>query len=61
MNDKQLVLDTIARLPETASLEEIQEELKLIAGLQRSEKDIEQGRVISHEEVKSMLQTWTSN
>lgn len=61
MNDEQLVIDTLARLPETASLDEIQEELKLIAGLKKGEKDIQDGNVVSHDEVKNMLDTWTSN
>jgi hypothetical protein len=35
MTDKQAVLDALQRLPETASLEEITEELRIMASVRR--------------------------
>ncbi len=60
MSDKQAVLDAVSRLPETATLAEIEEELATLAAIKRGAEAADEGRVKSHEEVKRLLVEWTS-
>jgi len=60
MSDKQLVLEEIQKLPETSTLEEINERLAILAALRRAKAASDQGRIVSHEEVKKRLASWTS-
>jgi hypothetical protein len=59
MSDRELVLDAVQEMPETASLREIVDELLLLdevkKRLARSERS-EGG--VSHEEVVKMLDSW---
>jgi predicted transcriptional regulator len=58
MSDKQLVLDSIERLPEDASLEVIAERVEFLAAVRKGLDQIERGQTIPHEEVKRQLASW---
>ena len=58
MWDKQAVLEIIRSLPEDTSLDEIIEEIQVLAAIQRGLEDAEQGRVVSHEEVRRRFEAW---
>ena len=60
MTDKQAVLDALERLPEGASLEEITEELRIMASIRRGRADIAAGRSKSHEEVERLVESWAT-
>lgn len=60
MTDKQAVMDALQRLPENASLEEITQELHLMAAVRRGRADIAAGRGKPHQEVKELLASWAS-
>jgi predicted transcriptional regulator len=60
MTDKQAVLDALSRLPEAASLDEITEELRIMAAIRRGRADIAAGRSMSHEEVEQAFESWAS-
>ncbi len=60
MTDKQAVVDALGRLPESASLEEITEELKIMASIRRGRADIAAGRSKSHEEVEQVVESWAT-
>ena len=60
MTDKQAVLDALQRLPETASLEEITEELRIMASVRRGRADIAAGRIKTQEEAERLLETWAT-
>ena len=55
---KQTVLDMIQRLPEDASLEDIQYHLFVLQKIERGLDDAEAGRVIPQDEVEKRLQKW---
>ena len=55
MSDKQLVLDSIERLPENASLDVIAERVELLAAVRKGLDQIERGQTIPHDEVKRQL------
>lgn len=56
MTDKQAVRDALERLPENATLEEITEELQIMAAIRRGREDVAAGRTKSHEEAVQMSQ-----
>lgn len=59
MSDKQKVLDALQRMPEAATLEEISEQIAILAAIRRGEEAADAGRLTSHEEVKQRSAAWT--
>jgi predicted transcriptional regulator len=55
---KQEALDTIARLPEDADMEEIMYRLYVLENIRRGQQDATQGKTQSAEEVLRDIQTW---
>ena len=60
MSDKQMVLDSIERLPENASLDVIAERVEFLAAVRKGLDQIERGQTIPHAEVKRQLAAWLS-
>jgi len=60
MNDKTVAMETIANLPENASMEEIAEELQIMAAIRKGKEDVKAGRTKSHAEVEKIFETWIS-
>jgi hypothetical protein len=60
MSEKQLALNSIERLPEDASLDDIAERMEFLAALRKGLDQIERGETIPHEEVKRQLAAWLS-
>ena len=60
MTDKQAVMDALQRLPEKASLDEITEELRLMAAIRRGRDDVAAGRTKSHAGAEQLLESWAS-
>ncbi len=52
MTDKQAVIDALQRLPEDVSIEEITEELRIMAAIRRGRDDIAAGRTKTQEEAE---------
>ena len=55
---KQDVLDMIQRLPDDATLEDIQYHLFVLQKIARGLQDAAAGRVLSQEEVEKQLEKW---
>ncbi len=60
MTDKSVALETIANLPENSSMEEIAEELQVMAAIRKGKEDVKAGRTKSHAEVEEIFETWIS-
>jgi predicted transcriptional regulator len=60
MTDKQAVIDALQRLPENASLDQIAQELRLMAAIRKGREDIAAGRTKTHEEVEKIVESWAS-
>jgi len=60
MSDKQLVLDSIERMPADASLAVIAERIEFLAAIRKGAAQIERGETVPHEEVKRQLAAWLS-
>lgn len=60
MSTKELALDTIQGLPESASWPEIEERIRFVAAVEQARQEVRDGRSVPHEEVGNLLQGWTS-
>ena len=60
MTDKQAVLDALQRLPETATIEEITEELRIMASVRRGRAEVAAGRSKTQEEAERLLDSWAT-
>jgi len=58
MSAKQLVLETVGKMSDKVSMEKILEELAILAAIQRGEEAADEGKVISHEEMKKRVKSW---
>ncbi len=55
---KQEVLELVQGLPEEASLEDIQYHLYVLQKVRKGLEDVEEGRVVSQEEMKKRFEKW---
>ena len=60
MTNKQLAILAIRELPDDASLEDIAEEIAILDAIREGEKAADEGRVVSHDEVKRQVKQWLS-
>lgn len=60
MTDKEAVLDALKRLPETATIEEIADELRIMSNIRRGRTDIAKGRTKTQEETEALLESWAT-
>ena len=59
-SDKELAFESLRRMPDDVSLQEISEELAILAAIRRGEAAAEAGRVLTHDEVTRRSMAWTS-
>jgi predicted transcriptional regulator len=52
MSAKEIVLETVRKMSDKASMEQILEELQILAAIREGENAADAGNVISHEEAK---------
>ena len=55
---KEEVQKILDQLPTDASLEDIQYHIYVVQNVERGLKDLDEGRVVSHEEVKQRMAKW---
>jgi len=55
---KQEVQRILAELPDDASLEDVQYHLYVLQHIERGRRDIDEGRVLSQEEVERRMARW---
>jgi predicted transcriptional regulator len=60
MTDKQAVMDALQRLPENASLDDIAEELHIMAAIRRGREDVAAGRTKTHQQAEQLMESWAS-
>ena len=58
MNTKELVLEAVKDLPDSAGIEDAMERLLLLAKIQRGIEQADAGETISHDEVKQRMSKW---
>ena len=60
MTDKEAVIDALSRLPENVSLEEITEELRIMAAVRRGREASASGRTKTQREVEQLVESWAT-
>jgi predicted transcriptional regulator len=55
---KQQALEAIARLPDDTDMDEIMYRLYVLDKIRKGREAAEQGRTISHEDLKREIETW---
>jgi predicted transcriptional regulator len=58
MTIKQKACEVIARMPEESTFEDIQYHLYVLECIERGERDIENGKTLSHDQVEERLAKW---
>jgi hypothetical protein len=58
MSVKEKVLEAIQRLPDDIGYRDIAEEIALLAAISEAELDIQEGRIISNDQMKERLEKW---
>jgi predicted transcriptional regulator len=58
MSGKELVLETLRKMPEEATLDEISEEIAILAAIRRGEAAAAAGKVVPHEELRQRVPSW---
>lgn len=61
MTQKELVLDAIGELPDSASMDDIADRVDFLAAVQKGLDQLDRGEGIPHEEIKRHLATWLTN
>ena len=61
MTTKDIVLQSIQDLPDTASWAEIEERIRFLAAIEKGLDDIKAGKTVPHEDVKASLEQWLSS
>jgi predicted transcriptional regulator len=56
--DMQIAFNALKRMPESATLEEISEEMAILAAIRRGEAAADAGRTLTHEEVTQRSASW---
>jgi predicted transcriptional regulator len=60
MSDKQIALEMIQRMPESATLDDIANRLRFLAAVQKGLNQVKGGKLISNDQVKRELTSWLS-
>jgi predicted transcriptional regulator len=61
MTDKQEVIEALNAMPETVSLDEIIEALRIMVAVRRGRADIAAGRTKTQDEVKRLVESWAES
>ena len=60
MTVKEKACEVISRMPEESTSEDIQYHLYVLECIERGERDIEDGKTLTHDEVENRLAKWLS-
>ena len=60
MSTKNLALAMIRDLPEDVSWQEVEERIRFLSAIEKSREEVRNGKVVPHEEVRDLLQAWTT-
>jgi predicted transcriptional regulator len=58
MTAKEIAQKVISELPEESTMDDIQYHLYVVECIQRGEKDVEEGRVMTEEQVRQGMSKW---
>ena len=59
MSVKEQILPAVARLPDDIDYRDVSEEIAFLAAVREAERDIEDGRLVTNEQMKARIAEWT--
>ncbi len=59
MSVKEQVLQAIQRLPDDIDFRDVTDEIAILAAVHEAEQDIQDGRLVSNEQMRSRIEGWT--
>jgi len=60
MSNKKIVINSLSRLPENTSLEDIAREIELLAGIRIAREQARRGEGIPAENARKLIDTWVA-
>ena len=60
MSNRDIVIDLVKKLPEDAPLQDIAREIELIAGIRAAREEAAQGKGVSPDQAKRLVDSWAS-
>ena len=60
MSNRDIVIDLVKKLPEDAPLQDIAREIELIAGIRAAREEAAQGKGVSPDQAKQLVDSWAS-
>ena len=60
MSTKEKAIEALRELPDTVSWVEIEDRIHFLAAIEKGRKDVQEGKVVAHEDVKAALAEWTT-
>ena len=61
MSSKEVILEVVGGMPDGATIEEIVEQIQILAAIRRGKQDIEAGRFVTHNEAKDRFERWLAS
>ena len=61
MSVKEQVLQAINRLPDDINFRDVTEEIAFLAAVREAEQDIQEGRLVTNEQMKARIGEWTGS
>ena len=61
MSTKEFALETIREMPDSVTWEDIEERIRFLAAIEKGRKEIKEGKVVPHEQVKDRLNSWLTS
>ncbi|MES2310236.1 MAG: hypothetical protein V4507_15385 [Verrucomicrobiota bacterium] len=59
MSVKEMVLSALHRLPDDVEFKDIAEEIAFLSAVREGQDDLSQSRIVSNEEMKKRIDSWT--
>ena len=60
MSNRDIVIDLVKKLPEGAPLQDIAREIELITGIRAAREEAAQGKGVSPDQAKQLVDSWAS-
>ena len=61
MTTKQIAIQTIQRLPDDATWDDIQERIRFVAGVRKGLRELDEGKGIPHDRVSEEFAEWLTD
>lgn len=61
MSVKEQVLQAIQRLPDDIDYRDVADEIAFLVAIREAERDIEEGRLITNQQMKARIAKWTGS